>query len=101
VKPDDLRDDPLYPRIARAVAAILVQPSSPTGVARRPSSSSRGKGPRRRLRFARTGDPNVEEAYSMCFVRPGKGPFHPPGDRCTLKEDPGSGGRADIPDRLG
>lgn len=30
------------------------------------------------LRFSKTGDQNVEAAYSRHFVWPGKGPFHPP-----------------------
>lgn len=37
-----------------------------------------GKGPKRRLRFTKTGAPKVEEAYARHFVWPGKGPFHPP-----------------------
>jgi hypothetical protein len=37
-----------------------------------------GKGPKQRLRFTKTGDPRLEEAYSRHFVWPGKGPFHPP-----------------------
>lgn len=37
-----------------------------------------GRGPKRRLRFTKTGDSNLEEAYSRHFVWPGKGPFHPP-----------------------
>ncbi len=37
-----------------------------------------GKGPKRRLRFTKTGDPKVEEVYATHFVWPGKGPFHPP-----------------------
>lgn len=37
-----------------------------------------GKGPGRRLRFTKTGDSNLEEAYARHFVWPGKGPFHPP-----------------------
>ncbi len=56
------RDDPLYPRIARAVADILRW----------------GKGPKQRLRFTKTGSPGVEEAYARHFIWPGKGPFHPP-----------------------
>jgi hypothetical protein len=43
-----------------------------------------GKGPKQRLRFTKTGDPKVEEAYATHFVWPGKGPFHPP----TPKETP-------------
>lgn len=34
-----------------------------------------GKGPKRRLRFTKTGDPRIEEAYSRHFVWPGKRPF--------------------------
>ena len=30
------------------------------------------------LRFSKTGDRKIEEAYSRHFVWPGKGPFHPP-----------------------
>jgi len=37
-----------------------------------------GKGPKQRLRFTKTGDPRLEEAYSQHFVWPGKDPFHPP-----------------------
>ncbi|MBN1654373.1 MAG: hypothetical protein JXA30_11440 [Deltaproteobacteria bacterium] len=37
-----------------------------------------GKGPKKRLRFTKTGDSKLEEAYSRHFVWPGKGPFHPP-----------------------
>lgn len=37
-----------------------------------------GKGPKRRLRFTRTGDPKLEEAYARHFVWRRKGPFHPP-----------------------
>lgn len=37
-----------------------------------------GKGPKQRLRFTKTGDPKVEEAYATHFVWPGKGPFRPP-----------------------
>jgi len=36
-----------------------------------------GKGPKKRLRFTKTGDPRLEEAYSTHFVWPGNGPFHP------------------------
>lgn len=36
------------------------------------------KGPRQRLRFTKTGDSRLEEAYARHFVWPGKGPFHPP-----------------------
>lgn len=37
-----------------------------------------GKGPKQNLRFTKTGDPKIEEAYARHFVWPGKGPFHPP-----------------------
>jgi hypothetical protein len=37
-----------------------------------------GGGPKQRLRFTKTGDGRLEEAYSRHFVWPGKGPFHPP-----------------------
>ncbi len=37
-----------------------------------------GKGPKQRLRFTKTGEPNLEEAYARHFVWPGKGPFCPP-----------------------
>jgi hypothetical protein len=35
-----------------------------------------GKGPKQRLRFTKTGDPKLEEAYATHFVWPGKTPFH-------------------------
>jgi hypothetical protein len=38
----------------------------------------RGKGPGQRLRFTKTGDAKLEEAYARHFVWPGKGPFHLP-----------------------
>lgn len=37
-----------------------------------------GKGPKQRLRFSKSGEPKVEEAYATHFVWPGKGAFHPP-----------------------
>jgi hypothetical protein len=37
-----------------------------------------GKGPKRRLRFTKTGDPQLEEAYATHLVWPGKGPFSAP-----------------------
>ena len=42
-----------------------------------------GKGPTQRLRFTKTGDPNLEEAYARHFVWPGKGPLHPPAPKET------------------
>jgi hypothetical protein len=35
-----------------------------------------GKGPKQRLRFTRSGDPRLEEAYARHFVWPSKGPSH-------------------------
>lgn len=35
-----------------------------------------GKGPKQRLRFTKTGDPKVEDAYATHLVWPGKVPFH-------------------------
>lgn len=40
-----------------------------------------GKGPKHRLRFTKTDDGKLEEAYSRHFVWPGKGPFPPPAPR--------------------
>lgn len=37
-----------------------------------------GKGPKQRLRFTKTGNPRLEEAYASHFVWPGKVPFHSP-----------------------
>jgi hypothetical protein len=37
-----------------------------------------GKGPRQRLRFTKTGERRIEQAYTRHFVWPGKGRFHPP-----------------------
>jgi hypothetical protein len=35
-----------------------------------------GGGSKQRLRFTKTGDPRLEEAYATHFVWPGKKPFH-------------------------
>lgn len=131
VRVDTYREDPLYPRIVRAVAAILqrgkvvapVDVLVEMGLLERkrledwrrgrvpyleqaitcnltrlsrflrilrfhahdlnlaPSVTAYmrwGKSPRQRLRFTKTGDPRVEEAYARQFVWPGKGPYHPP-----------------------
>jgi hypothetical protein len=43
------------------------------------------KGPKQRLRFTKSRDPKLEEAYATHFVWPGKGPFHPP---VPAKENP-------------
>ena len=37
-----------------------------------------GKGRKQRLRFTKTRDAKLEEAYATHFVWPGKGPFHAP-----------------------
>ena len=47
------------------------------------------KGPKQRLRFTKTGDPRLEEAYARHFVWPGKGPFHPPRPRREERRDTG------------
>jgi len=44
---------------------------------------TRGKGPRRRLRFTKTGDRRIEEAYARHFVWPGKMSFH---ERAAARE---------------
>ena len=36
-----------------------------------------GKGPKRRLRFTKSGDSNLEAAYATHFVSPGHGAFRP------------------------
>ena len=46
-----------------------------------------GKGPKQQLRFTKTGDPNLEEAYARHFVWPGKGPFHLPSRNETSNEE--------------
>jgi hypothetical protein len=125
------RDDPIYPRVVRAVASILEQGNvvAPVQVLLRmellapehfenwrrgwvpylegvihcnltrlsrllrilrfhahdlnlvPSITVYarwGKGPKRRLRFTKTGDFKLEAAYATHFVWPGHGPFRPP-----------------------
>ncbi len=42
-----------------------------------------GKGPKRRLRFTKTGEPTIEAAYGTHFVWPGKGAFRPPAPKGT------------------
>ena len=37
-----------------------------------------GKGARQRLRFTKSGNENLEQAYATHFIWPGNGPFHPP-----------------------
>jgi hypothetical protein len=43
----------------------------------------RGGGSKQQLRFTKTGDPNLEEAYSRHYLWPGKSPFHPPVSKGT------------------
>ncbi len=52
-----------------------------------------GRGPKQRLRFTKTADPRLEEAYARHFVWPGKGLFHPP--RSCAEERPDG----DVPGR--
>jgi hypothetical protein len=145
VSVDQYREDPLYPRIARAVEPILARGKvvAPVDVLigmgildpaklqdwrlgrvpylekvidcnlRRlsrllrilrfhahdlklvPSTTAYmrwGKGPKQRLRFTKTGDGKLEEAYSRHFVWPGKGPFHPPSLGQESLRDTGSDG---------
>jgi hypothetical protein len=58
-----------------------------------------GQGPKQRLRFTKSGDKKLEEAYSLHFVWPGKGPFRAPRSRCTPGEPaPASTDNPDNPD---
>lgn len=41
----------------------------------------RDKGPKQRIRFTKTADPKLEEAYARHFVWPGKGLFHLPASK--------------------
>lgn len=52
-----------------------------------------GKGQKKRLRFTKTGDPKLEEAYSRHFVWPGKGPFHPPASEGKSQQHSGVNGQ--------
>ena len=59
-------------RILRSIAHDMnLKPSSTVYV-------HRGKVGVLRLRFTKSGDPKVEQAYSTHFVWPGTGPFHRP-----------------------
>lgn len=49
-----------------------------------------GNGPQQHLRFTKTGEPKLEEAYARHFVWPGKGPFHPPHSKPENPRDTGS-----------
>ena len=50
-----------------------------------------GKGPKQLLRFTKTGDPKLEDAYARHFVWPGKGPLHPPHRGRPADDPPGRG----------
>jgi hypothetical protein len=43
-----------------------------------------GKGPKQRLRFTKTGDKKLEEAYSRHFVSPGRKPASGAGAPCLI-----------------
>jgi hypothetical protein len=53
-----------------------------------------GEGPKQRLRFSKSGDPKVEEAYATHFVWPGKRPFHRPRRWSSRSDASGRGQRA-------
>lgn len=59
-------------RILRFIAHDLNLQPSPTVYLRQ------GKGGRLPLRFSKSGDPKLEQAYSTHFVWPGNGPFQRP-----------------------
>jgi len=59
-------------RILRFIVHDLNLRPSPTVYLRH------GKGGRQRLRFSKSGDPKLEQAYSTHFVWPGNGPFRRP-----------------------
>jgi hypothetical protein len=59
-------------RILRFIAHDLNLRPSPTAYLRH------SKGGRLPLRFSKSGDPKLEQAYSTHFVWPGNGPFHRP-----------------------
>jgi hypothetical protein len=44
-----------------------------------------GKKPRQRLRFTKTSEHKLEEAYATHFIWSGKGPFHPPAPKKTCR----------------
>jgi hypothetical protein len=86
------RDDPLYPRIERAVASILATGKvvAPVDVLvdmgllapEKLEDWRRGRVPYLEQvihgnLITKTGDPRLEEAYARHFVWPGKGPFDP------------------------
>ncbi len=49
------------------------------------------KGPKRRLRFTKTGNLKLEEAYARHFLWPGKKPFHPPLSKHDALRNGGNG----------
>lgn len=57
------------------------------------------RGHRAPLRFSKTGELKVEEAYRRHFVWPGKGPFHPPREKpATLDSEASSVGELANPE---
>ena len=46
------------------------------------------KGPKQRLRFTKTGEGKLEEAYARHFVWMGKNPFHSPAPRHEARPEP-------------
>ncbi len=56
-----------------------------------------GKGRRTPLRFSKTGEPKVEQAYARRFAWPGNGPFHPPHPKPRRVDSPSSGGERGGP----
>ena len=140
---DNYRDDPLYPRVARAVSPLLARGKvvAPVDllmdmgllearsledwrfgrvpyleqvincnlnrlsrllrvlrfhahdlnlVPRSTTYMRWGGGRKQRLRFTKTGNHRLEEAYSRHFIWPGKGPFRPPRARDADGTDAGA-----------
>ena len=91
LKPDQLEEwrRGQVPYLERVIAGNLSRLSRLLRILRfhahdlklRPSATvymRRGKGARQRLRFTKSGDAKLEEAYATHFVWPGNSPFHRP-----------------------
>ncbi len=91
LKPDQLEEwrRGQVPYLERVIAGNLSRLSRLLRILRfhahdlnlRPSATAymrRGKGARQRLRFTKSGDAKLEEAYATHFVWPGNGSFHRP-----------------------
>jgi len=91
LKPDQLEQwrRGQVPYLERVIAGNLTRLSRTLRILRlyahdlnlRPSATvymRHGQGARQRLRFSKSGDAKLEEAYATHFVWPGKGHFHPP-----------------------